>query len=173
VKCGCTIFHARWAQCSFHKKHAGTLNAKLVFLHSVGPVGNVVHFGASGARNVDALYFILRWDWYGFNKNRARTLYAELVFLPPVGSTGHVVHSGAFGVRNVDALFFMLGGPGAVSIIMRREMLRRTCVFSSGGICGSRTAFLCVRGMKRRCAIFHARVRLIQIQQKAHWNNLR
>jgi hypothetical protein len=83
------------------------------------------------------------------------------------------VHSGAFGVRNVDALFFKLGGPGVVSIKTRRETLRRTCVFSSGGICGSRTTFRCVRGMKRRHAIFHARVRLVQIQQKVRWNNIR
>jgi hypothetical protein len=37
-------------------------------------------------------------------------------------------------------------------------MLRTTYVFASGEICGSRTAFCCVRATKRRCCIFYARV---------------
>jgi hypothetical protein len=68
-----------------------------------------VHSGASEARNVDALFFMLGWDQYIFNKKRTETCYAELVFLPSVGSVGRVVHSGASEVRNIDALFFLLG----------------------------------------------------------------
>jgi hypothetical protein len=30
--------------------------------------------------------------------------------------------------------------------------------FASGGICGSRSAFWCVRGVKHQCTIFHTRV---------------
>jgi hypothetical protein len=63
----------------------------------VGSVGHVVHFGASGARNIDALFFILGWDQYGLHKKRAGTRYAELVFFHPVGFVGHVVRSGASG----------------------------------------------------------------------------
>jgi hypothetical protein len=39
--------------------------------------------------------------------------------------------------------------------------------FASGGIYGSRSAFWCVRGVKYRRTIFHARVGPVWIQQKA------
>jgi hypothetical protein len=42
-----------WAQRGshkgFHKKHANTCDAELVFLHPVGSVGHTMHFGATGA----------------------------------------------------------------------------------------------------------------------------
>jgi hypothetical protein len=72
-------------------------------------VGNVVHSVASGAQNINALFFMLGWGWYGFHKKRAVTHYTKLVFLHPVGCVCHVVYSCASGARNVDALFFMLG----------------------------------------------------------------
>jgi hypothetical protein len=80
-----------------------------MFSHPVGYVAHVVHSGASGARNVTALYFILGWDLYGFDKKRFGTRYAELVFLHLVGSAGHVVHSGASRAQNIDTLFSKLG----------------------------------------------------------------
>jgi hypothetical protein len=70
----------------FHKKHAGTCYAEFLVLHLVGAVGSVVHSGAFGAQNINALFFMLGWDWYGFDKNCTGTCYAELVFLHLVGS---------------------------------------------------------------------------------------
>jgi hypothetical protein len=78
-----------------------------VFLQQVGSAGNIVHSGASRARNITTLFFMLGWNRYGFHKKRARTRYNELVFWHPVRSTGSV-HSGASGVRNINALFFTL-----------------------------------------------------------------
>jgi hypothetical protein len=51
-----------------------------VILQLEGYAGHVMHFGASGARNVNALFFKLMWDPYGFHKKRAETHYAELLF---------------------------------------------------------------------------------------------
>jgi hypothetical protein len=42
------FFIIRWAWCGFHKKCTGTRYSKVVFLHSVGSTGHVVHSGASG-----------------------------------------------------------------------------------------------------------------------------
>jgi hypothetical protein len=56
-----------------------------------------VHFGESGERIIDTLFFKLRWDRYGFDKKCIGTGYAELMFLHPVGSVGHIVYFGASG----------------------------------------------------------------------------
>jgi hypothetical protein len=56
-----------------HKKCIGTPYIELVFLHPVLYVGHIVHSGASGAQNVDAIFFILVWDWYGFHRKLTRT----------------------------------------------------------------------------------------------------
>jgi hypothetical protein len=94
-----------WARCSFHKKHAGTRYAKLVFLHPVRSAGHIVHSSVSRARNIVALFFILRWDRYGLDRKHGETSYTDLLFLHPVGSAGHVVHSIASEMRNINALF--------------------------------------------------------------------
>jgi hypothetical protein len=48
-----------WYRYKFHKKRTETHYAKLVFLHPVGSIGHVVHFGESGSLNFDALFFML------------------------------------------------------------------------------------------------------------------
>jgi hypothetical protein len=60
-------------------------------------VSHIVHSVASGAQQVDSLFFMLRWDWYRFQKESIETRYAEVEFLHPVGYAGHVMHSGASG----------------------------------------------------------------------------
>jgi hypothetical protein len=62
-----------------------------------GSAGHVVHPGASRARNMIALFFMLGWDRYGFDKKRSRTRYVAVVFLHQVGCAGHIVYSGASG----------------------------------------------------------------------------
>jgi hypothetical protein len=69
-----------WDRYGFHKKHAWTRYAELLFFHLVGSVGHVVLSGAFGPPNIDALFFILGWDRYGLQKKRVGTRYTDHVF---------------------------------------------------------------------------------------------
>jgi hypothetical protein len=158
------FFKLGWDRYGYHKKRTGTRDTESVFLHPVGSAGHVQHFGAFGPRNADAIFFMLGWARYGFHKKCAGTRYAELVFLLLVGFVGYVVHSGAFGVQNVNTLFFMLRWDWyGFYKKADRDMICRTCVFASGGICGSHSAFPCVRAMKCRHTMFHIWVGPVRI----------
>jgi hypothetical protein len=70
------------------KTALGQVTSNLCFLHPVGSAGHVVHFGASGAQNVDALFFMFGWARCGFHIKRTATFYTELVFFALCGICG-------------------------------------------------------------------------------------
>jgi hypothetical protein len=88
MKRRCTIFMRGWAWCDFYKKCAGTNYDKLVFLHTVGSAGHIVHSSASRLRNIEALFFMVGWAWCGLHTKFTGTRHAKLVFLHPVGYAG-------------------------------------------------------------------------------------
>jgi hypothetical protein len=70
------------------KSASGHIMSNLCFSHPEGSVRHVVHSGASGARDIDALFFVIQWDRYGFDKKRFRTRYAIVVFFAFGGICG-------------------------------------------------------------------------------------
>jgi hypothetical protein len=67
-----------------------------------------MHSSASGAQNINAIFFMLGWARCRFHQKHTRTRYTKLVFFHPVRSVGHVVHSSVLRARNVATLFYML-----------------------------------------------------------------
>jgi hypothetical protein len=66
-----------WDWCGFHKKCVETSYVEVLFLHSVGYFGHVQDSGVSGARHIDALFFMLMWDRYRIHKKHVETRDAE------------------------------------------------------------------------------------------------
>jgi hypothetical protein len=58
----------------------GTRYTKLIFLHPVGCVGHVVHFGVSGAQNDDALFLMLCLARCGSHKIESGHITLNLCF---------------------------------------------------------------------------------------------
>jgi hypothetical protein len=58
-------------------------------------------------------------------------------------------------------------GPVRIPEEAVRDTLQQTCVFPSDAICGSRSAFRCVQGVKRQSTIFLAPVGPVRTPQKA------
>jgi hypothetical protein len=79
---------------------------------------------------------------------------------------GHVVHFRCvWGMKRDRTIFH--ARVGLIWIKKKhRDMLRRTCVIASVGICGSHSAFWCVWGTKRDRTIIDAWVGLVQIRLK-------
>jgi hypothetical protein len=65
----------RWDRFEFNKKRAGTRYAELMFMYLVGSAGHVVHSSASGAQNIDALFFILSTQMERVEQNQRHTLF--------------------------------------------------------------------------------------------------
>jgi hypothetical protein len=133
-----------WAFYGSDEKCARAQYAELVFLHSVGFAGHVVQSVASGARNVKTLFFMLEW-LVQMAQNASLDTYTELVFLDSVGSAGHVLHWRCIrGMKRQHTIFHARIGLVQFPQNAHQETLRRPCVFTSGGIYGSLSAFWCI-----------------------------
>jgi hypothetical protein len=133
-----------------------------------------MHSSGSRARNVDTLFFMHWWDRYRSHKKLGRTQYAKLVFLHPVGSACHVLHSGASVAQNINTLFFILEWDRyGFQKEHARTRYAKLAFLHPVWICGSRSAFRCVCGVKYQCTIFLARVVPERIPQKVCRDTLR
>jgi hypothetical protein len=116
TKCRCTNSHDGVGLVWIQQKARRDMLRRTCVFPSGGITGHVLHSCASGAQNVDALFFMLGWARCNFHKKHVGTSYIELVFFHPVRSAGHVAHSVHPGCKTLMNYFSFLCGPGAVSI---------------------------------------------------------
>jgi hypothetical protein len=135
-------------------------------------MGHVVRSSASGARNVDALFFIPGWAQHGSHNKRIATRYTVLVFLHLVASTTCSALWCIRGVKHRHTIFYAWVGPVWIPQKAHHDTLCQTYVFASGGICRSHSALWFIQGAKCRHTIFHSRLGPVQIPQKAHRDTL-
>jgi hypothetical protein len=150
------------------EKHVRTCYDELMFLHPVGSAGHVVYSSASGARNVNTIFFMLRWDWYGFHKKLLETRTMNFVFAFGGIYVSRCAFQCAWATKRQCTICHARVGPEPSPQEAHWDTIQQTCIFPSGGICGSRSVFrLCVWGAKHQITIFLAPVGLVQIPQKA------
>jgi hypothetical protein len=96
------------------------------------------------------------------------------VLLYLVGSVGHVMHFPSVrGTKHQRTILHARVGPMLFLKKARQDTLRQTCVFASGRICVSLSAFWGIGGVKHCRTIFHSQVGLVRIPQKACRDTLR
>jgi hypothetical protein len=74
------FFMLGWTRCGLHKKCAGIHYTKFVIFHLVRSMGHIVHYGASGPRNVDGLFFMLGGPSAVSRKSATRHVIPNLCF---------------------------------------------------------------------------------------------
>jgi hypothetical protein len=79
-----TIFHVHVVRVWFPQKARWDTFRQTCVLTSDGIYGSLGHSGASGAQNIDELFFMLRWDRHGFHQKCPGTRFADLMFLHQV-----------------------------------------------------------------------------------------
>jgi hypothetical protein len=147
-----------WDRYGFDKKHIVTPNAELVFLHPVVSPGHIVHFGASGARNIDALYFMLRCDWCDFHKKRVGQVTSNLCFC--IRWDMWVTYCIQVHPRREISMHYFSCSCGTGTNFVKSALGHVTLnlCFAFSRISGSRSALRCIQGANHRHTIFLARV---------------
>jgi hypothetical protein len=76
-------------------------------------------------------------------------------------------------MKHRRSIFLAQVEPVRIPQKVRQNTLHQTCIFESGRISGSISAFWCILGTKTRFTIFDAQVRPVQIPQKACCDTVR